>query len=327
MAYNNIITRSEAASLIPEDVASEIIQSVPQSSVIMQLARKLPNLPRRVQRMPMLSVLPQAYFVAETGGYSGSGPEVKQTSEVNWADTFLYAEELAVIIPIPENVLSDSDYDIWGEVRPRLVEAFGKKFDETVLFAGLGSYTKPTDWPNGIVKQAFDAGNYVTAGTGADLYDDLLGSDTVTGVWGAVEEDGYNVTGAIGAMSMMRRIRSVRGSDGSPIFTMDPTSAFSYRVNGVQSAFPANGAFDPAQALLVAGDWNQLYFAMRQDITFKILDQAVLTNSAGAIQYNLPQQDMVALRAVMRLGWVCPNPVNQLNTNNSTRFPFAYLKP
>ena len=35
---------------------------------------------------------------------------------------------------------------------------------------------------------------------------------------------------------------------------------------------------------------------------------------------------MVALRAVMRLGWEIPNPINALKTDKTKRFPFAVLK-
>jgi hypothetical protein len=36
---------------------------------------------------------------------------------------------------------------------------------------------------------------------------------------------------------------------------------------------------------------------------------------------------MVALRAMVRLGWQVPNPINRLNTNAVTRYPFAVLVP
>jgi len=36
---------------------------------------------------------------------------------------------------------------------------------------------------------------------------------------------------------------------------------------------------------------------------------------------------MVALRAVMRLGWQVPNPINRLQTTEADRYPFAVLIP
>lgn len=105
-AYNDKIDRSGSEALIPEDASKDIIQGVPQYSTVMQLATKAPNMPRNQRRIPVLSTLPTAYFVnGDTG--------LKQTSKQAWANKFFDAEELAVIIPIPESVLDDTDYDIW----------------------------------------------------------------------------------------------------------------------------------------------------------------------------------------------------------------------
>ena len=41
--------------------------------------------------------------------------------------------------------------------------------------------------------------------------------------------------------------------------------------------------------------------------------------------YNLAQQDMIALRVVMRMGWALPNPATQLNADR-TNVPFAYIE-
>jgi len=97
-----------------------------------------------------------------------------------------------------------------------------------------------------------------------------------------------------------------------------------YELDGAPCLFPTNGAIS-ATYHLISGQWNQLVYAMRQDITYKLLDQAVIQDGSGAIIYNLAQQDMVALRAVMRLGFALPNPINRMNTSAVTRFPFAYL--
>jgi len=48
-------------------------------------------------------------------------------------------------------------------------------------------------------------------------------------------------------------------------------------------------------------------------------------SSPRQIQYNLMQDDMVALRAVMRIGVALPNPINRANGTKSTRCQFAVL--
>lgn len=309
---NNMIDRSGVEALIPEDASREIIQGVPKYSAVMQVATKAPNMSRKQRRVPVLSTMPTAYFVdGDTG--------LKQTSEQAWANKYFNAEELAVIIPIPEAVLDDADYDIWGEVKPRIMEAFGIAFDQAVLFGT----NAPASWPTDILTSATEAGKVVTIGTGEDLYDDLLGED---GVISMVEESGYMATGHIASMKMRGKYRSLRATDGTPLFKTTVQSGTNYELDGSPIFFPENGAMDVTKALQFSGNFKQIVYAMRQDITYKILDQAVIQDSSGNIIYNLAQQDMVALRAVMRLAWQVPNPINRLDPSEN-RYPIAALIP
>src|SRR5689334_12258392 len=132
--YNSNIVRDDVGALIPEDASREILQTVAEGSTVLRLARRLPNMARGVRRMPILSVLPQVYFVGEKGRSGQTFDEVKQSTEAAWENKYITAEELACIIPIPENVLDDTDYDIWGELRPQIVAAIGAKVDAAVLF-------------------------------------------------------------------------------------------------------------------------------------------------------------------------------------------------
>ena len=69
-------------------------------------------------------------------------------------------------------------------------------------------------------------------------------------------------------------------------------------------------------------------YSIRQDVTFKIFTEGVVQDpSDGSIAYNLMQNDMVALRAVMRLGWEIPNPLTAYNAGITTPFPFAVYLP
>ena len=156
-----VINRADLAGLIPEPVTKEIFQGVVENSAVLRLGRKLPNMTAKTQSINVLDMLPLAYWVDGDTGF-------KQTSSQAWEKKKLYAEELAVIIPIPEAVLDDSNYDIWGEVKPRIVEAMGRRIDDAVLF-GNGA---PSTWRDSIVDTAVNAGCSVTLG--ADLFQDIL---------------------------------------------------------------------------------------------------------------------------------------------------------
>lgn len=305
-----IIDRSGAESLIPEDKAKEIIQGAIAKSAVLSRGHKLPNLTSKMHKMPVLDMLPIAYFV---DGDTGS----KKTTKMKWDKKVITAEEIAVIVPIPEAVLDDSDYDIWGEVRPRIEEAFGKVIDEAIIF----DVGKPTSWRSGIVSTATTAKATVT--TTGDLYADIMGEN---GVIAKVEDSGYFVSGHMADISMRAKLRGLRDDVGQPIFKSDMQNGTTYALDGSPMTFPNNGAWDKSKALMIAGDFSQLVYAIRQDITFKLFTEGVVQNTDGTIAYNLMQNDMVALRAVMRLGWEIPNPINSVQTDKTKRCPFAVLK-
>lgn len=307
-----LIDRTGADTLIPEERAREIIQGVVTQSAVLSQGRRLPNMSSRTYRMPILDMLPLAYFV---NGDTGQ----KKTTKMAWDKKIITAEEIAVIVPIPEAVLDDSEYDIWAEVRPRVEEAFGKVIDGAILF----DVNKPDSWRDGIVTTATKASSVVTLGDSDNLYDKVMGED---GVIAKVEESGFFVTGHMADITMRAKLRGLKDSTGNPIFKADMQNGTRYSLDGSNMTFPNNGAFDKSKALMISGDFSQLTYSIRQDITFKLFTEGIVQNTDGSIAYNLMQQDMVALRAVMRLGWEIPNPINSLKTDKAKRCPFAILK-
>lgn len=305
-----IIDRTGAEALIPEENAREIIQGAVAQSAALSMGRRLANMTSKQTKLPVLDALPIAYFV-------DGDTEQKKTTKQQWDKKILYAEEVAVIVPIPEAVLDDADYDIWGEVRPRIQEAFGKVIDQAIFF----STGKPTNWRAGLVPSATAAGATVALGTN-DLYDVIMGEG---GVIAKVEESGFFVSGHLADISMRAKLRGLKDQQERPLFLASMQQAGNYTLDGSAMTFPRNGAWDPTAALMVSGDFSQLVYSIRQDITFKLFTEGVVQNTDGTIAYNLMQNDMVALRAVMRLGWEIPNPINALKTNKNQRFPFAVL--
>lgn len=307
----NIIDRARAEALIQEQVVSTIFQDAPKQSVFMSLARKLPNMTSKQTRIPVLDMLPVAYWVNGDTGF-------KQTSQQAWDNVYLTAAELAVIVPIPEAVLDDADFDILGEVTPRVNEAIGARVDAAVLFGT----NRPSEWQNDIITMARQAGNNVSGG--AVTYDTLLGEN---GVISKVEESGHMVNGAIASMAMRGKLRGIKNTSGTPLFKSDMQGSTQYALDGAPLYFPQNGAFDASIAQMIVGDWSQAVYSIRQDVTTKILDQGVIQDpNTKEIIYNLAQQDMIALRVVFRMGWALPNPATALNSDR-TLVPFAYLEP
>lgn len=320
MPYNNVIDRTDAGALIPQEVSSEILKNVAASNPLLRMARRLPNMSRAQRRMPVMSALATAYFV------SGDTSQ-KQTTEVNWANKYIDAEELAVIVPIPEAVLADAEFDMWAEIRPELERAFGVAIFQAVTYGT----NIPASWTTnlgaaGLVAGATAAGHVISLAAYTDMFEAILGETGagVSGLIGLLEADGFMATGHIAHTSMRRKLRNVRTSDGAPIFLPSMQVRGQYDLDGSPCEFPLDGSVS-ATYLLQTGQWNQLVYSMRQDITWKVLTEAVIQDGAGNIVYNLAQQDMVALRAVMRLGFALPNPINAVNTNSATRFPFAFL--
>jgi len=59
-----------------------------------------------------------------------------------------------------------------------------------------------------------------------------------------------------------------------------------------------------------------------------MFDTGVITDNGSppVIQYNLLQQDMVALRVTARFAWAIPNPVNRQQPTKASRYPFFAIQ-
>lgn len=299
----DMITRKDANALIPVQESREIIEGAIKKSAVMSLFRRLPNMSSGTTKLKVLDSLPVAYW--QTQNNEGADSKKKLT-KMAWDNKYIYAEELAVIIPISQSTLDDADYDIWAEVKPRLEEAFAKKIDEAII---IGGSAKPAQFREGLIDSIKTATADIT-GT-ADMYSDI--NDAMS----AVETSGYNPTGILGGVELKAKFRMLLDTTKQPIKGTEIDALPRYYVD--------NGIWDMSKAGFIVGDFSQAVYSIRQDITFDIFREGIIQDpSTGDVLYNLMQQDMAAIRAVMRLGWEIPNPVNALN-ETSTRFPFALV--
>jgi HK97 family phage major capsid protein len=182
MAFDSIISRADASALIPDEVVQDVVKAAAQQSAALSLFKTV-NLGTKFASMPVMSALAQAYFVnGDTG--------LKQTTEMAWDGVQLVVEEIAAFVPVPEAVVDDTDFDLWGEVQTGLAEAVGLALDAAVFSA----VNKPASWPAAIIPAAIAAGNVATQGTATVEEGGIVGDiDTALD---AVEGDGFDASGS-----------------------------------------------------------------------------------------------------------------------------------
>ena len=309
--YDSIITTDSLgdSGIIPPKYATDIIKNTPKSSVLLTRGRTL-TMSSRTRTQPVLNLFPAAYWVdGDTG--------IKQTTEQQWKGLTITAEELAVIVPIPDAIIADSEIDLWAEITPNLSEAFGIKIDQ----AGIFGTDAPDSWPTGIVPAAIAAGNTVTEGTADDLAGDvaLMGQQ--------LAEEGFNLSDFACAPGFDWRLRGLRSTDGVPIYQTSLSGAETSGLYGKSLNPVDNGAWDATTATLLGGDFSNFLVGIRSDISYKWLDQAVISDDDGKVVLNLAQQDCTALRVVMRVGFQVANPITRLAEDEDTRYPASVLVP
>lgn len=321
MAYDGVIDRATNPAIeVPEQVANEVIQEATGKSVVASLARNV-RMSSKTYRQPVLDVLPDAYWVnGDTG--------LKQTTEVEWDSIYLTAEPLAVLVVVPDEFIDDATIPIWSEVRPLIAEAFGRVIDN----AALWGTNKPASWSNYVYADAATAGNYVEIGQNPGM---VASGTTVTGTSQSdlavdvammglqLANDGFNLDAFAAQPGFNWRLVGMRSSQGEPIYTnlVGENRQGLYGVPFVQSN---NGAWNSA-VKLIGGDWSKAILGTRQDMTFTMHTDAIISDGSGNVVFNAMQQDSKIMRVVGRFGFAIANPVTRQNGTAATRSPFSLL--
>jgi len=325
--YNSVAARATpgVGPLIPEDVQKEIVQSIEVKSAALQLMPHT-TMKRAQQRIPVMTQLPTAYWLAGAN-LDARDRGMKQTTSLAWDNVYLNAEEMAVIVPVAKTLLDDIDYDFWSQVKPKVTEAFGVALDEAIFF-GNGA---PASFPTAIVTAANSAGNLLLAGaTTPDYIAD------VNAAMGLVEADGYDVTGFWARRQVKAKLRGLRTTTNALLLYGDDSgpqaSANTGTLYGEPIVFSNAGLVEFATGAtgysMIMGQWDQSMLAVREDISMEMFDTGVITDNGSppVIQFNLMQQDMVALRVIARFAWAVPNPINRQQPTAAARYPFAVIQ-
>lgn len=313
---------------LPENVAREVIKDVEQVSAVLQLAN-VSRMSTRQERLTLLDSFPNAYWLNGTvdyptlGGNNASGSQrakdsqPKQTTTVTWNSKTLAAEELAVLVPIPDSFVDDTGAPLFDEIRPMVATAFAKAIDNAILWGVSSPFLQ-----DGILEGAISNGNIWYKGATPAPANDLAG-DIASMAFEAVQ-DGITVNKFVSGPGFDWRLANLRTTTGEPIY-QQPTETSPGRIYGRPNVEVTNGTWRDSLALLGCGDWQYARVGIRQDITFSLSDSGTIYDPATQkVVYSAFQQDGKILRAVMRLAYTVVQPLRHLT--NAKTYPFWILQ-
>ena len=151
-----------------------------------------------------------------------------------------------------------------------------------------------------------------------------MGAD-VAALAGMVSSQGYPVNGFLSAPGLNWELVGMRTEQGQPIYSPSMTVGQPSALYGLALNEVFTGGWESDKAKLVALDWTKQVVGIRQDITYDIFREGVITDATGKVILNLMQQDTKALRVVMRVGWTTATPTTRVSKGKG--YPAGVLTP
>ncbi len=272
--------KDELSGFIPEEQAHEILTDIVRGASVLRLSHIEPMTSEK-KKFNVLVDGPGAYWI-------GEGERIK-TSGATWIHPEITAKKLAVIIPVTKEKLCDSINDVFTDLTPQITEAFHQTIDRACIFG------ENSPFDTSIIGSITDTNMTVTADSSLDL----AVSDTMA----MVEAGGYEVNGFAGHIGIKNMLRKLRDSSGAPIYIegTNTKELYSQPVEFVRGA-----AWNSDKADLIGGEWKYSVVGIRSGIEFEVLTEATLqgTLDADGKPISLAEQDMIAIKATMRLGYL-----------------------
>lgn len=273
--------KDELSGFIPEEISSDIIKDVARGSSIIRLS-KAEEMKTDEKKVPVMTSGAGAYWI-------GEGERIK-TSGATWIYPKLKAKKLAVIIPVTKEKLEDTTVNVFSELKENISEAFYKTIDSACIF-GTNS-----PFETSLFGKISTAGNTIKSTGKIDI--------DVSDLMSKVEENGFDVNGFTATIGVKGTLRKLRDNNGSSLF-IEGTNQKEFYSQPIE--FVRNGSWNKEKAVIIGGEWKYSLFGLKQGIEFEILKEATLQNTldTDGKPISLAEQDMVAIKATMRVAYLC----------------------
>ena len=264
---DNVTVFEHKDGTIPDKYNDLILKDVMEGSKVMQLA-KYEEMDSKEKKFEYFAKGPGAYWV-------GEGRKIK-TSKPQWLDAKMVAKEL----------LSYKVSDFFKKMRPKIAEAFYKKFDDAVIL------NEDNPFPQSLEESIMESGNSISTGL---TYDNILALEDI------LSDGDFDVNAFISTKKNRSTLRNVQKIENGVV-----VETLYDRANNTLDGYPVVDLKSLEKGTLYAGDFDYMYYGIPYGMSYKISEEAqlsTLTNEDGT-PVNLFEQELVALRVTMDVAFM-----------------------
>lgn len=274
---DNVTMYEKKDGTIPEKYNTLILKDVMENSKVMQLA-KYEEMDGKEKKFEYFAKGPGAYWV-------GEGEKIK-TSKAQWLNIKMVAKKLGVIIPCSREYLQYKMSDFFEVMKPKIAEAFYKKFDAAAILNVENPFLQSVD---GSTEKA---GNTIN---GELTYDNILALEDL------LTDEDYDANAFISTKRNRSTLRNAHKIENGVVI-----ESIYDRGNNTIDGMPVADLKSLDKGTLYAGDFDYMYYGIPFGMSYKLDESAqlsTLTNADGT-PVNLFEQELVALRVTMDVGFM-----------------------
>lgn len=274
---DNVTVFEHKDGTIPDKYNELILKDVMEGSKVMQLA-KYEEMDSKEKKFEYFAKGPGAYWV-------GEGEKIK-TSRPQWLTAKMVAKKLGVIVPCSRELLHYKVSDFFDKMKPKIAEAFYKKFDEAVIM------NMDNPFPQSLEESIMESGNSISTGL---TYDNILALEDI------LSDGDFDVNAFISTKKNRSTLRNVQKIENGVV-----VETLYDRANNTLDGYPVVDLKSLEKGTLYAGDFDYMYYGIPYGMSYKISEEAqlsTLTNEDGT-PVNLFEQELVALRVTMDVAFM-----------------------
>lgn len=275
---DNVMLQDARTGEIPSQFGGEIIKDVIENSKVMQLGIYEP-MDKQEKKFDYLANGPGAYWV-------GEGQRI-QTSKAEWLQVTMKAKKVAVILVASREMLQYSMTRFFEEMKPKIAEAFHKKFDEAAIL----NYDNPFE--QSIEQSVIAADNVAKV---------ALDGNGILELEGLVEDNDYEPNAFISKRQNRSTLRGV--TEGEGVNAEKLYDRKSNELDGLPVVDLKSDQFERGH--IYTGDFDQIRYGIPFNISYNVSEEAQLSTvlASDGQPVNLYEQELIALRATMDIGFM-----------------------